>query len=740
VLELVEGPTLADRIAHGPIALDEALPIARQIAEALEAAHEHSIIHRDLKPANIKVRADGAVKVLDFGLAKALGDDLGGDLSNSPTISLAATRAGVILGTAAYMSPEQAKGRPVDKRSDVWAFGCVLYEMLTGKRAFDGDDVSDTLAAVLRGAPEWTALPADVPPLIRILLQRCLEKDRRQRIADISTALFVMKELREMPADLTESTAAPRPLWRRAIPILVTAIVVAAVTGAAVWNLRSPAPPTVSRSRFILPEGHQFTNPGRLMVAISPDGTQMVYVANNRLYLRSLGELEARPIPGTEIAQGPVWNPVFSPDGGSVAYMTLSGGTTTIHRIAVGGGTPVTVSRLASTSGSVGYPNGMSWSTDGILFDEASRIMRVSADGGTPELLVSVKNNEEAHGPRMLPGGQAVLFTLAAGTGASRWDQAHIVVHSLASGERKTLIEGASDARYLPTGHIVYALGGALFAVPFDERRLEVTGGAVPIVEGVRRAAGGGTGVAHFSVSDTGSLIFIPGPVASTSVARGALALIDRNGDAEPLKLPAGTYESPRVSPDGRHVAYATDDGKDAIVWIYELSGTSVPRRLTFGGRNRFPIWSADGQRIAFQSDRDGDLGIFWQRADGTGTAERLTKPDQGTAHVPEAWSPTGERFSFSLIKESDVSLWMFSLPDKKAAPFGEVRSADLLNSAFSPDGRWVAYVLPNISADGPARDRRKRFRRGSRNNTETLHRAINSTTCHSEMLLDVTP
>jgi Tol biopolymer transport system component len=236
-------------------------------------------------------------------------------------------------------------------------------------------------------------------------------------------------------------------------------------------------------------------------------------------------------------------------------------------------------------------------------------------------------------------------------------------------------------------------VAGTLFAVPFDERRQEVTGGAVPIVEGVRRAASGGTGVAHFTVSDTGTLIFVPGPVASTSVAPGALALIDRNGNAEPLKLPPGAYESPRMSPDGRRVAYATDDGKDAIVWIYELAGTSVPRRLTFGGRNRFPIWSADGQRIAFQSDRDGDLGIFWQRADGTGTAERLTKPDQGTAHVPEAWSPTGERFSFSLIKESDTSLWMFSLPDKKAAPFGQVRSPDLLNSAFSPDGRWVAYA-----------------------------------------------
>ena len=325
--------------------------------------------------------------------------------------------------------------------------------------------------------------------------------------------------------------------------------------------------------------------------------------------------------------------------------------------------------------------------------------MRVSANGGKPELLVNVKGDEQAQGPQVLPDGQTVLFTLATGTSADRWDKAHIVVHSLRSGERKTLIEGGSDARYLPTGRIVYVLAGVLFAVPFDLRRLEVTGGPIPIVEGVRRSAGASTGSAHFSFSNTGSLIYVPGPAGMSTNSR-AFVLVDRTGGTERLKLPPGAYVHPRVSPDGKHVAFGTDDGKEAIIWIYDLAGASSMRRLTFGGRNRFPIWSADGQRVAFQSDRESDLGIFWQRADGTGTAERLTKPNQGTSHAPESWSPKGERFSFSVKKGSSVSLWMFSLQDQKAAPFGDVHSTRPISSVFSPDGRWVAYSIHEPGTD----------------------------------------
>jgi serine/threonine-protein kinase len=336
----------------------------------------------------------------------------------------------------------------------------------------------------------------------------------------------------------------------------------------------------------------------------------------------------------------------------------------------------------------------MTWDADGILFGQGSAgIMRAPATGGKPETLVKVSAGEIAHGPQMLPDGRTVLFTLAT-EGTNRWDKAKIVVQSLRSGERTTLIEPGSDARYLPTGHIVYALGGTLFAVPFDLRRLSVTGGSVPVVLGIKRAENPdfNTGVAHLSVSDTGSLIYVPGPVSPTSDRR-QLVRLDRKGGTEPLKLPPGPYEFPRVSPDGKRLAFGTDDGKEAIVWIYDLSGTSSMRRLTFGGRNRFPIWSGNGEKVAFQSDRDGDLGIFWQRADGTAPAERLTRSEQGTSHFPEAWAPT-DTLLFSASQASGVSLWMLSLQDRKAEPLSEFSqpSPNLPRAMFSPDGRWVAY------------------------------------------------
>jgi serine/threonine-protein kinase len=697
VMELVEGPTLADRIANGPIPLDEALSIAKQIAEALEAAHEQGIIHRDLKPANIKVRDDGTVKVLDFGLAKALEpvSGKGADVTASPTItSPAMTRMGVILGTAPYMSPEQAKGRPANKRSDVWAFGCVVYEMLTGKRAFAGDDVADTLAAVLRGEPDWSALPQNVPPAVRTLLVRCLEKERVRRLADISVPLFLLSEPAVLPA-LNTPAARPRPWWLRAIPAVGVAIVAGGLAGLAVWRLQASPPRPITRFAFTLGDGQQFTTTGFRSVAMSPDGSQMAYVANNRLYLRSMSELEARPIAGTEIGQAV--NPVFSPDGRSLAYWAPI--DRTLKRIDVTGGMPVTICPVGRA------PYGVNWGPEGIVFGESqgSRgVLRVSANGGTPEQLVSVNADEAAGDPQMLPGGQSVLFTLATGTvEANRWewDTAHIVVQSLKSTERKTLIQVGSDARYLPTGHIVYAVAGTLFAVPFDLQRLAVTDGRTPVVEGVMR---GGllSGSAHFSVSNTGSLIYIPGPVSVASGDRD-LALFDRQGAVERLKLPPGPYQHPRISPDDKQVAFGKDDGKEASVWVYELSGTSAPRQLTFGGRNKFPIWSDDGQHVAFQSDREGDLGIFWQRSDGTAPAERLTKADPGTSHVPESWWPKSDRFSFGITKGSSTSLWTRSLKDEKVTALGVVQSAFPTSSVFSPDGRWIAYTAGQAENPG---------------------------------------
>lgn len=709
VLELVEGPTLADRIAQGPMAPADALPIAKQIADALEAAHEQGVVHRDLKPANIKVRDDGTVKVLDFGLAKALEPPtaIGAEALNSPTrlrqgySEAGVTEFGVILGTAAYMAPEQAKGKAVDRRADIWAFGAVFYEMLSGQRAFKGEDISDTLASVLRQDVDWSALPESTPAPVRRLIVRCLDRDIRRRLRDIGEARIALEDpgasgsgdLRSGGSGgATSAPALPLSFWRRAMPVVLAAIVTGALAGTAGWYFRPPTPLAVTRLPFNLPDGQAFTGTGRRMIALSPDGTQIVYGANGRLYHRSMAELDVKAIPGTEIFQN-VHGPVFSPDGRSIAFYSV--GDQTLRRIAITGGAAVTICAADGLFGS-------SWEPDGILFGQSGKgILRVSPNGGTPEVLVSLKDGEVAHGPQMLPGGRHVLFTLTTATGPNRWERAQIVVQSLASGERKVLIDGGSDARYVPTGHLAYALGGIVFAVAFDVQRLEVKGVPVPMIEGVRRAQPAGTtGAANFSFSDTGSLIYVPGGVSPSST-QNAFVLTDRNGNAKPLKLPPGPYVAPRVSRDGTRIAFGSDDGKEAIVSIYELSGTTGVRRLTFGGNNRFPVWSSDGRRIAFQSDRDGDFAIFWQAADGTGSAERLTTPEQGTSHLPESWSPKGDQLLFNVTKGSDVSLWMLSVADRKATPFDGVHSSIPSGADFSPDGRWVAYA---ITEQGSAR------------------------------------
>jgi serine/threonine protein kinase/Tol biopolymer transport system component len=699
VMELVEGETLAEHLAGGRLPLGDAIPIARQIIDALEAAHDKGIVHRDLKPANIKIAPDGTVKVLDFGLAK-MAEQQGSSpsLSMSPTLSIQATYAGVILGTAAYMSPEQARGKPVDRRTDVWAFGCVLFEMLTGKQVFEsaGDTVSDAVAAVLMKEPDWTALPADTPPHIERLLRRCLEKDLKKRLPHIAIARYEIDEPQALPVSAAPASPphiAERPVWKRVLPVLV-GVTLASLGTSAFWWTRRPlsVAQEVTRFPFTLPEDQRFTNVGRQLLTISPNGTRIVYVANQRLYSRQMTEHEARPIAGAEAGIGGITSPTFSPDGQSLVFYSQA--DQQLKRIAVSGGVAVRICEATN-------PFGVSWGVDGIIFGQSGGIMRVSANGGKPELLVGVKEGEVAHGPQLLPSGQTILFTLASGGGGDRWDKAKIVVQSLRTGERKTLIEGGSDARYLPTGHIVYARSGVLFAVPFDAERLQVTPGPVPVIEGVRRAVATATGTAQFSVANTGSLIYIPGP-ATTTANEQALALVDRKGVAEQLKVRPAAYEFPRVSPNGSRIAVGTDDGKDANVWIYDLSASTAIRQLTFAGRNKVPVWTTDGKRVAFQSDREGDLAIFWQLADGTGTAERLTKPDKDTAHVPESFSADGKILSFDVERGSRHSLWTLALEDKKTAAFSDVQSSNFLtSSSFSPDGRWLAYE--SSAADGAA-------------------------------------
>jgi eukaryotic-like serine/threonine-protein kinase len=677
VMELVEGPTLADRIAKSAIPIDEALTIAKQIAEALDAAHEQGIIHRDLKPANIKVRPDGAVKVLDFGLAKALEPPgaTSASMSMSPTItSPAMTQLGIILGTAAYMSPEQARGLVVDRRADIWAFGCVMYEMLVGHHAFEGEDVSDTLATVLKSEPDWKAIPSNVPSAVRTLVEGCLRKDRRERIRNISTAFFVLNQAHAAGSDAPVRSPLVRSGWKQAIFIIASVMMGAAGTTIVLRNSRQ-SPVAVTRFAINLPAGQQLMEP-RQTVAISPDGARVAYTANDRLYLRSMSELEPREISGTQSAVGPA----FSPDGQSLAFWAEG----TLKRIAITGGSAVPICPVNPA------PSGVVWDKSGILFAQArTGVLRVSPNGGKPEVVgAQVDDDSLVYGPQLLPDGDTLLFTVAQrNAGPDIWDKAHIIAQSIKRGERKTLIEGGTDARYVPSGHLVYVVNGTLFAVPFDLAKLAVTAGPVPIVEGIRRTPGITQGGAHFAFSSTGSLVYEP----AASNGPQELVLIDQKGQAEPLKLPNGSYSYPRVSRDGKRLAVETSDGKQTNISIYELSGASAPRRLTFGGNNRFPIWSDDGQRVAFQSDRDGDPAVFWQPADG-GAAERLTKPEPGTSHTPESWSPSGDAFLFSVAKKSEFTLWMFSVRDRKSTPFDNVRSTISTDAVFSPDGQWVAY------------------------------------------------
>ena len=693
VMELVEGPTLADRIAQGAIPVDEALPIARQIAEALEAAHHLGIIHRDLKPANIKVRADGTVKVLDFGLAKAL-DPLGAsstDATTSPTLTLHATQAGVILGTAAYMSPEQARGKVVDARTDIWAFGCVVFEMLTGQRAFHSDDVTDTIVAVVSREPDWQALPPAASSL-RPLLTRCLRKDPKQRLQAIGDARIQIDELLTGAVPEAPSFTTKSPRGRLVAVVAITALIVGVVIGALVsWALwRAPQiDTTVSRVEIVLPSALMpVLSGGGRDIAISPDGRFIVYLVmvDQRFHLaiRAISERDARLIPGTPNAR----QPIFSPDGQWVAFFDGS----SLKKVAVTGGAPITI--CATPPG-----RGASWGEDGnIVFASfAGELLRVSAGGGEPTVLrrPDPPSGETRYWyPSLLPNGRGVLFTI---TAQSRAQSGRVAVLDLQTQQHKILLREGSQAAYVHSGHLVYAFANTLRSVRFDPGRLEVLSDPVPVVDSVSMTDGGG---ANYAFSRT-TLVYIP---ARAPTPR-SLLWVDRKGQETPISAPPRLYAEPRLSPDGSRVALAAADQENDI-WMWDLAGNRPLTRLTSDpGIDLRPTWTPDGQRIVFASQRSGAFNLFVQSADGTGVAERLTTGPNTQLPASVAVDASGVVGSeISPQTAGDIVWFPFRRPASQSAPGGPSSSNPSpvermvhtptveYNPDVSPNWRYLAY------------------------------------------------
>ena len=682
VLELVEGEDLAERLRRGAIPLDEALEIGKQIAAALEEAHEKGIVHRDLKPGNIKVTPDGRVKVLDFGLAKALAGDEApaspAEVSESPTLAHTGTQAGVIVGTAPYMSPEQARGRAIDRRSDIWAFGVVLWEMLAGERLFPGETVSDVLAGVLKSEIDFTKVPGSTPLAVRLLLRRCLERNPKQRLHDVADARILLEEAaREEALEGAPSAAPPRaatPLLAALAALAVMAVmaVMAAGMGWALLRGRSPVSPVPRSLSVVLPENLRLVSDSHGTIAISPDGTQVVCVAEDdsaqRLYVRDLGSPTLRALPGTDGAE----SPFFSPDGRWVAFS--QGG---LKKLSLDGGAPVSLAPRMSGAGA--------WSPQGEIYftpDYDKGLSRVPAGGGPP---VELTRPDPAQGelnhifPELLPGGRALLFT----SFRMPFPESRIEALSLESGERHVVVEHAIDARYLGSGHIAFVRDEALMVAPFDPERLRMTGPVLPARHEV--AVSYADGHAEYALSGNGILALVP---RSVMPARREVVRLDRAGRAETVLSAEKTYGGPAVSPDGRQLLLTRNEG-GLDVLLYDLERKTTTR-LAASARSEFgAIWAPSGTRVFYAADLP-PFQMFEVETGGAAEPRRLL--EGGQDQLPKAVSPDGRWLLYS-------QLTGINLPRLGILPLARPQEARLFREAdgaessgcFSPDGRYVA-------------------------------------------------
>ena len=700
VMELVEGPTLADRIRTGPIAIDEALRIAKQMCDALEYAHERGIVHRDLKPANVKVTNDDAVKVLDFGLAKALeGDAASIDIANSPTMSRMATQAGVLLGTAAYMSPEQAKGKAVDRRADIWAFGCVLYEMLTGKMAFQGETVTDTLAAVIRAEPDWSQLPAATPIRVRVLLQRCLQKDPKQRLRDIGDARISLEEVLSGPAEGAPSVSAAVPMWRRVLPWAVAALVLVALAALAFVHFREKPATLAEPVHFQIP---LLTNVGLTpVVELSPDGRFVAFAGIgsdgvSRLWLRPLASLEVRPLLGTEgIAVEPFF---WSSDSRFVVFRSVkvagTGGAGKLRRIAVSGGPAESLSDVTT-----GLAGGTSNRDGVIVFGQSpGGLMRIAAGGGPATPLTSATGGAESDVfPQFLPDGKHLIYTRFVG---GRGEDAGVYVASLdAKPEEQTskrLLKDISRAVFVPasdggSGYLLFGRSGALVAQPFDAGRTEPSGEAVILAEGITSILGNFS--VYFSSSDNGVLAYMS---TGANSQLNQLTWYDRQGKVQGAVREPGVETAVNPSPDGKKAfVFDTNSQGTGGLWLLDFArGTKARFTFDLSGTAGDAVWSPDGNRIIFVSSRDGAFTSIYEKPASGATDEVLLLNSADEKH-PRSWSRDGRFLFYDEFDAKTGKLRIRVLPlegDKKPLPVQPV-SFNEGSAQISPDGHWLAYA-----------------------------------------------